>query len=127
MRKISKFEKRRSVAGYIFLSPWIFATLFLLIYPVIFSLMLSFGEIKSYITYSVRFVGVNNYREAFIVDDRFLPMLFTSISDMLINTPMILIFSLLVAIILNRKIRFRAGFRRHHCKYRWLEVFQFYR
>ena len=111
MRKMSKFERRRSLSGYVFLSPWIFATLFLLVYPVIFSLMLSFGEIKSYITYSVRFVGISNYREAFLVDDRFLPMLLTSITDMLINTPMILVFSLLVAIILNRKIQFRAGFR----------------
>lgn len=111
MRKKTKFEKRRSMAGYIFLSPWIFATLFLLIYPVIFSLMLSFGEIKNYVTYSVNFVGINNYREAFIVDDKFLPLLLTSISDMLINTPMILVFSLIVAIILNRRIKFRAGFR----------------
>lgn len=112
MRKVTSFEKRRNRAGYIFLSPWIFATVFLLIYPVIYSLVLSFGKLASITeTFNVTFVGIENFKEAFVVDDKFLDYLITAISDMLINTPMILVFSLLVAILINRDIKGRAVFR----------------
>jgi len=111
MRKVTSFEKRRNRAGYIFLSPWIFATVFLLIYPVIYSLLLSFGKLKDVTSFNLTFVGIENYKEAFVIDDSFLDMLITTISDMLINTPMIIIFSLLVAILINRDIKGRGFFR----------------
>lgn len=109
--KKSNYEKRKSRTGYIFLAPWMFATVLLLIYPIIFSLSLSFGEIKNYVTYSLDFIGTENYREAFTVDDSFLPMLLTSITDMLLNTPMIMVFSLLVAVMLDRDIKAKGVFR----------------
>ncbi len=110
-RKISSFEKKRSRTGYIFLSPWIFGSVFILIYPVTFSLILSFSDIKSYITYSVNFVGISNYKEIFIADEKFVPYLLTTIIDMLINTPMIIIFSLIIAIMVNKDIKGKAVFR----------------
>lgn len=109
--KKSNYEKRKSRTGYIFLAPWMFATVLLLIYPIIFSLSLSFGEIKNYVTYSLDFIGTENYREAFTVDDSFLPMLLSSITDMLLNTPMIMVFSLLVAVMLDRDIKAKGVFR----------------
>lgn len=109
--KKSNYEKRKSRTGYIFLAPWMFATVLLLIYPIIFSLSLSFSEIKNYVTYSLDFIGSENYREAFTVDDSFLPMLLSSITDMLLNTPMIMVFSLLVAVMLDRDIKAKGVFR----------------
>ena len=109
--KKSNYEKRKSRTGYIFLAPWMFATVLLLIYPIIFSLSLSFSEIKNYVTYSLGFIGTENYREAFTVDDSFLPMLLTRITDMLLNTPMIMVFSLLVAVMLDRDIKAKGVFR----------------
>lgn len=94
-----------------FLAPWIFATVLLLIYPIIFSLSLSFSSINNYVTYNLDYIGIENYREAFVVDDNYLPMLLESLENMLINTPMILIFSLIVAIMLDRDIRFKGLFR----------------
>lgn len=112
MRKVTSFEKRRNRAGYIFLSPWIFATVFLLIYPVIYSLVLSFAKLENVANvFDLTFIGIENFKEAFVIDDRFLGYLITAITDMLINTPMILVFSLLVAILINRDIKGRAVFR----------------
>lgn len=112
MRKVTSFEKRRSRAGYVFLSPWLFATIFLLIYPVIYSLALSFGELKNITNaFDISFAGLKNYKEAFVVDDTFVGYLISSITDMLIYTPMILIFSLLVAILVNRDIKGKGFFR----------------
>ena len=48
--KRTTYEKRKSRTGYIFLAPWIFATVLLLVYPIIFSLSLSFSDIKNYVT-----------------------------------------------------------------------------
>lgn len=109
--KKSNYEKRKSRTGYIFLAPWMFATVLLLIYPIIFSLSLSFSEIKNYVTYSLGFIGTENYREAFTVDDSFLPMLLSNLTDMLLNTPMIMVFSLLVAVMLDRDIKAKGVFR----------------
>lgn len=109
--KKSNYEKRKSRTGYIFLAPWMFATVLLLIYPIIFSLSLSFSEIKNYVTYSLDFIGTENYREAFTVDDSFLPMLLSNLTDMLLNTPMIMVFSLLVAVMLDRDIKAKGVFR----------------
>lgn len=112
MRKVTSFEKRKSRAGYIFLSPWLFATVFLLIYPIIYSLLLSFSKLENITeVFNISFVGIENYKEAFVIDDRFLEMLIGTVTEMLINVPMIIIFSLLVAIILNRKIKGRGFFR----------------
>lgn len=111
MGKATSFEKRKNRAGYVFLSPWLFATVFLLIYPVVFSFLMSFGNIKSLTSYNMTFAGFENYKEAFVVDDSFLPMLLSTISTMLIDTPMILIFSLITAVILNRSFKLRSFFR----------------
>ena len=109
--KRTNYEKRKSRTGYIFLAPWMFATVLLLVYPIIFSLSLSFSDIKNYVTYNLDFIGIENYREAFLVDDAFLPMLLNAIADMLINTPMIMIFSLLIAVMLDRDIKCKGIFR----------------
>ncbi len=111
MGKATSFEKRKNRAGYVFLSPWLFATVFLLIYPVVFSFLMSFGNIKSLTSYNMTFAGFENYKEAFVVDDSFLPMLLSTVSTMLIDTPMILIFSLITAVILNRSFKLRSFFR----------------
>ena len=111
MGKATSFEKRKNRAGYVFLSPWLFATVFLLIYPVVFSFLMSFGNIKSLTSYNMTFAGFENYKEAFVVDDSFLPLLLDTVSTMLIDTPMILIFSLITAVILNRSFKLRSFFR----------------
>ena len=110
-KRSSSFEKKRSRTGYVFLSPWLFGSVFLLIYPVIFSLLLSFGKIKSYVTYSVNFVAFSNYKEIFISDENFVPYLLSTVADMLINTPMIIILSLIIAIMINKEIKGKAIFR----------------
>lgn len=112
MKRIkSNYEKQKSRAGYIFLAPWMFATAFLLIYPVIFSMSLSFSDIQNYVTYDLNFVGMENYYEAFAVDDNFLWALINITTDMLVNTPMVMIFSLIVAVMLDRDIKCKGIFR----------------
>ena len=110
-KKVTSFEKRKNRAGYIFLSPWFIGTAFLLLYPIFFSLLLSFGDIKSYVSYKVDIIGFSNYKDIFVADARFVPLLLKTLADMVINIPMIIIFSLIIAIIVNKGIKGRAIFR----------------
>ena len=111
MKLKMSYEKRKNMYGYIFLSPWLFASIFLLYIPLIFSLMLSFTKLLNVTSYSMQFVGLDNFKKAFLEDVDFVPMFLTTIQDTFRNTPMILVFSLLIAIIISKKIKFQGFFR----------------
>jgi len=61
--------------------------------------------------YSLRFVGFDNYLYAFRVHANFKQVLLTSLGDMLIDVPLIIFFSLFMAIMLNRKFKGRSVVR----------------
>lgn len=105
------FERRRRLTGYIFVGPWILAAMALLFFPLVFSLALSFSELENVTSYDMKFVGLTHYISAFRSDVSYVPMLLDLIRSMLINTPLILIFSLIMGIILSRKIACRGLFR----------------
>ena len=87
----------------------------LLIYiPVIID---SFKYSLSSITYDtqignvVTFVGFENYQEALFEDTSYVRTLTSGIVDLIIDIPIIVIFSLFIAVILNQKVLGRAVFR----------------
>lgn len=105
------YAKRKSLSGYIFLAPWIFGAIFFLLYPFIFSLILSFSSMDGNNFSSLQFVGFQNYKDAFVSDVKFLPLFYTVATDTLVNTPIIVIFSLLAAIFVSRDIKGKGFFR----------------
>ena len=58
--------------------------------------------------YNLEFVGLKNYYEAFFSHASFKQTLTTSIGNMLIDVPLIIFFSLFVAMMLNRKMKCRG-------------------
>jgi len=105
------FERRKKLTGYVFIWPWILAAVVLLYFPLIFSLVLSFSKIKSVVDYSMDFIGFELYYNIFRKDQEYIPMLLNILKSILINTPLIIIFSLIIGIILNRKMIGRGLFR----------------
>jgi len=59
----------------------------------------------------MEWVGAANYIKAFVWDINFVPMFISVVKSTLVNTPIIIVFSLFIAILLNKKIKFRAFFR----------------
>lgn len=108
--KIS-YEKRKRLSGYIFLAPWIFGAIFFLVYPFIFSLLLSFSSMDGNNFASMQFAGFQNYKDAFVSDIKFLPLFYGVVTDTLVNTPMIVIFALLAAIFVSRDLKGKGFFR----------------
>lgn len=110
-KRESGLARRKALVGLSFILPWIIGVGIFFLFPIVFSLIFSFSEIRDPSTFSFNLVGFENYTSAFLADTKYLPLLLGSIKDTLINLVLIIFFSFFVAITINRKIRFRGFFR----------------
>jgi ABC-type sugar transport system permease subunit len=104
-------QMQRTIEGYFFVAPWVIGFLIFLAWPLIQSFYLSFHELQATSLSDLKFRGIDNYKEAFFIDARFLPALRTTLQQNLLDVPVIMIFSLFSAILANQKIRGVIGFR----------------
>lgn len=98
-------ERRRSVWGYIFLSPWLLGLMLVFIVPMILSLTFAFSKVTVDNGYSLAFIGLDNFQEALLRDANFLQYFAATMGDMLYNVPIILVYSFLVAVFLKENFR----------------------
>lgn len=96
-------ERKTRVAGYIFLLPWLFGVLSFFIIPFFSSFWYSFCNVTLVDGLTVTFNGVENYKHIFLEDAYFLQNLTSSLTSLLVDVPIITIFSFFVALILNQK------------------------
>ncbi|WP_341281870.1 sugar ABC transporter permease [Paenibacillus sp. FSL H8-0537] len=107
-RKLSLEQKNRYYGLY-FILPWFAGFLFLFIVPLLSSLRYSFSNLQ--VTndgFSLDFIGLSNYREALLSHESYVRILTESVVDIAINTPLIIIFSLFFAVLLNQRFRGRV-------------------
>lgn len=105
-------KKRRIINGYLFVLLWIIGFLIFTCWPVIYSLYLSLCSVRI-VPGSVQteFIGITNYLDAFRSDVNFTGLLLPKLRDLAVYTPMVVVFSLICAMLLNGKFRFRTVFR----------------
>ena len=112
-RKIVSLDKKKARAGWLFILPFVIG--FVLIYlPIIIdSLKYSFVSIEPQVSGApkLHFVGFANYEASFTEDVNFGPMLVAGIKQLIFDIPAIVIFSLFMAVLLNKKMFGRAAFR----------------
>jgi len=72
--------------------------------------VLAFSSIKNAATFELDFVFLDNFKQALTNDVSFMPALYSSLLD-LVNIPIVIIFALFVATLLNRKLKGRGFFR----------------
>lgn len=101
--KQSRLVRKREIKGLFFVLPFLIGFFGFIFFPMIQSLIYSFNDLKFDGKVWLEFVGIDNYKRAFMIDTKFRQLLLDSLSDMLINVPIILIFSMLVAVFLNGK------------------------
>ena len=87
--------------GLLFIAPWVIGAALFLVFPVYRSLLLSVSEIEDLREFRLKFVGIQWYYDAFAVDVKFIPSLLSTSVDNLIDLPLINIFALIVAMLLN--------------------------
>lgn len=112
MKRSSNLMKRRERFGLVFMIPWIIGFLLFFLYPFFNSVILSFQKITFNQSqaggYVMQYIGLDNYISALYRDANFIQYAAQSILDLFINTPVCLVFSFFVAVLLKQ--RFRGNF-----------------
>lgn len=92
--------------------PWLIGFILFFLIPLINSLRFSLSKVESTASgVVIQYIGFNNFIHAVTVNTQFNRALAESVFDMIINVPLIVIFSLFLAVLLNQKFRGR-GFAR---------------
>lgn len=108
-RRSRSLEVKQRRMGYVFVAPLIVGMLAFVAFPVIQSLFFSFSKLNVVASgYKLDFLGIENYRYIFAVDPDFRTMVIRSLRDMLINVPVVILFSFFVASLLNQKFHGRS-------------------
>ena len=113
---MNKKKKRKPInenlAAYLFLLPWLIGFFILVGYPIINTLYLSFFDAVIKIDgLQTTFIGIKNYMEALFQNTSFTPLIIEFILMELTYIPAILVISLILALLLNSKIKFKGIFR----------------
>ncbi len=101
---------KRAVNGYLFILPWLLGFLLFYVRSLYMTMEFSLNSLTVLSTggYKLEFVGLKNYYDAFFSHASFKQVLTTSIGNMIIDVPLIIFFSLFVAMMLNRKMKCRG-------------------
>lgn len=109
IRQLSKGDWRNLSVALAFISPWILGFIIFTVYPIFISLYYSFTDYASF--HAPNWVGIQNYIELFTKDDKFYLSLYNTVFFFLLAMPASVIAALLLAILLNSKLRGTTLFR----------------
>ncbi|MBQ0042057.1 MAG: sugar ABC transporter permease [Lachnospiraceae bacterium] len=108
-RKLSLMTKR-SITGYLFIMPWLIGFIWFYARSLFMSVQFSLSEltVNPGGGYTLDFKWFENYLYAFRVHPSFKQVLTSSLGNMLIDVPLIIFFSLFMALLLNKKFKGRT-------------------
>ena len=115
-RKIVSLDKKKARAGWLFILPFVIAFVIIYLPMIVDSFTFSVSDIKMGGAakgggYTLEWAGLEHYREALFDDPSFVKSLTTGIKELVFDIPAIVVFSLFVAVLLNKKMLGRAAFR----------------
>ena len=99
-------SQKRTINGYLFILPWLVGFLCFYVRSLFLTVQFSLSELTMDVVnggYTLEFVGLKNFLYAFTAHGSFKQILTTSVMDMVIDVPLIIFFSLFMALMLNRK------------------------
>lgn len=102
---------QNKLAGAAFISPWLIGLLIFFVFPFINTIRLSFSEVVNIKGFQMEWVGLKYYEQLFVGDVNFLPKFGGVLLDALIDLPLIIVFSLIIAVMVNKRIIGRSFFR----------------
>lgn len=111
-RNEMKASLREALTGYGFVIIWVIGFLAFMLYPLIQTFIFSLNSV------TVTLSGINleylkwaNYTKALFADPNFVEVLITYAVQTILSVPIIIIFSLIIALLLNVKFKLRGLFR----------------
>lgn len=110
--KPGRLAKREAITGLLFVSPWILGALIFLAYPLITSFWYALNNIRiTPVGKNFNFVGYGNFTQILLSDADFPTQLIDYLTSTIISVPVIVVFALIIAMMLNQKIKARGFFR----------------
>ncbi len=101
--KLSLAQKR-AITGLTFISPWLIGFLIYYVRSIYMTVQFSLSEVTPSVGgYEAKFVGLKNLKYIFLEHPSFNQQLVLSMKNVFIDVPLIIIFSLLMAMLLNQK------------------------
>lgn len=114
MRKTrrQKLSLRQQRYGYLFILPWLAGILLFAAWPLAQCLYFSFCDVQVTANgLAVKFWGFLNYQNVWLKDIFFIRRVLSFLLSTVMRLPIILVFSMIIALMLNAKIRCRGFFR----------------
>lgn len=103
---------RQALQGYAFVAIWIVGFVFFSLAPLAQTFLYSLNQvIVSATGVEQTFVGWQNYTKALFTDPTFIELLIEYTAETLVSVPIVMIFSLIIALFLNLKLPLRGIFR----------------
>ncbi|MFZ9781807.1 MAG: carbohydrate ABC transporter permease [Bacilli bacterium] len=105
-------KRRHAFYGYLFIFPWLIGMIIFTLYPLSYSFYLSFHEAYYNLEEGVvtTFIGFTNYLNIFR-SQILLPLYTNYVGRMLVAVPIILVFSIIIAVLVNMPIRSKGLWR----------------
>lgn len=115
-RRIASLDKRKAKSGWIFVLPFVIGFVVIYLPIIINSVIYSFSEFETIAAidgggFILHNVGFTNFQTALVPGGEFRSILSSGLTQLIIDVPAIVIFSLFLAVILNEKMVGRAAFR----------------
>ena len=111
MKKLHvSMKTKQAVNGWLFILPWVIGFALFYVRSLYQTVQFSLSELNVLPAggYELDFVGLGNYITAFTGHGTFKQTLTTSLMNMVVDVPLIIFFSLFVAMLLNRKMKCRG-------------------
>jgi oligogalacturonide transport system permease protein len=107
-----KYRTREALSGYSFVLIWIIGFALFTLVPLAQTLYYSLSRVTVTATgINLEFVRWQNYTRALVTDPTFTSLLIEYAIETLVSVPIIIIFSMIIALLLNLKFRFKGVFR----------------
>ncbi|MCR5426105.1 MAG: sugar ABC transporter permease [Lachnospiraceae bacterium] len=109
--KLGRLEKKQERAGWAFVFPWFVGMMAFTFIPMCESFYYIWFKIKVRRGLEFKFIGTGNLTQIWLEDPDFLQNLVTYIWQTILEVPIIVVFALIIAMMLNSKIKARGFFR----------------
>ena len=112
VRKRLHYESRQKLVGASFIAPWAIGFLAFTAFPLLYCLYMALNKV-SFVTdrLEMEWLGLANFRKALLEDAEIPNKLFQTLEQSLIIIPVIVVFALLMALMLNAKFPGRGLYR----------------
>ncbi|KAF0227589.1 MAG: ABC transporter permease [Erysipelotrichaceae bacterium] len=111
-KKIISHRSREMRTGYAFIMIWVVGFVLFALFPLIQTFNYSLNTVQVTTQGVVlNFVNWSNYQRALFTDPTFIQLLISYFIETIVSVPIILIFSMIIALLLNLKFRFKGFFR----------------